>query len=72
VHPGKGVEEPDLATIGRFLEVPRPCQVQWPERIELVSELPMTNSGKVSKPLMREIIAAKLKAEAGETHAVTG
>jgi acyl-coenzyme A synthetase/AMP-(fatty) acid ligase len=31
-----------------------------------VHELPMTTSGKVSKPLMREIIANKLKAESGK------
>ncbi len=36
---------------------------KWPERIELVSDLPATTSGKVSKPLMREIIAAKLQTE---------
>ena len=41
------------------------AKFKWPERIELVDELPVTTSGKVSKPLMREIIAAKLKAEAG-------
>ena len=40
------------------------AKFKWPERIELVEELPVTTSGKVSKPLMREIIAAKLKAEA--------
>ena len=40
------------------------AKFKWPERIELVDELPATTSGKVSKPLMREIIAAKLKAEA--------
>jgi non-ribosomal peptide synthetase component E (peptide arylation enzyme) len=39
------------------------AKFKCPERIELVEELPMTTSGKVSKPLMREIIAAKLKAE---------
>lgn len=39
------------------------AKFKWPERIELVPELPMTTSGKVSKPLMREIIANKLKAE---------
>lgn len=39
------------------------AKFKWPERIELVDELPTTTSGKVSKPLMREIIAAKLKAE---------
>ena len=45
---------------------------KWPERIELVPELPSTTSGKVSKPLMREIIAAKLKAEQAATQPVAG
>jgi len=39
------------------------AKFKWPERVELVAELPMTTSGKVSKPLMREIIANKLQAE---------
>jgi non-ribosomal peptide synthetase component E (peptide arylation enzyme) len=72
VVPRAGVEEPDLTVIGSFLEGRGLAKFKWPERIELVSELPMTTSGKVSKPLMREIIAAKLKAEAGETKTLVG
>ena len=34
---------------------------KWPERIEVVSELPMTPSGKVQKFRLREIIAEQLK-----------
>lgn len=72
VVPRAGVNDPDLAAIGSFLEERGLAKFKWPERIELVSELPMTTSGKVSKPLMREIIAAKMKAETGETKALAG
>ena len=40
------------------------AKFKWPERIEIVDELPTTSSGKVSKPLMREIIARKVRSEA--------
>ncbi|WP_176594241.1 AMP-binding protein [Sphingobium sp. EM0848] len=53
-----------LTTLGTHLAEEGLSKFKWPERIELVPELPSTTSGKVSKPLMREIIAAKLKAEA--------
>lgn len=35
----------------------------WPERLELLDALPLTASGKVQKFRLRELIAAKLRAE---------
>ena len=36
---------------------------KWPERVELVDELPTTPSGKVQKFRLREIIAERTAAE---------
>ena len=72
VVPREGAEAPDIAIIGHFLEARGLAKFKWPERIEPVSELPMTTSGKVSKPLMREIIAAKLNEEANRAAAQAG
>jgi len=52
-----------VAELGAHLERYGLAKFKWPERVEVVSELPMTTSGKVSKPLMREIIAGKLRSE---------
>ena len=72
VVPRDGAAKLDLAALGRFLEERGLAKFKWPERVELVGELPMTTSGKVSKPLMREIIAAKLQAEAGAAGVLAG
>src|SRR6266404_3568695 len=53
-----------LPALGDHMNAQGLAKFKWPERIELVSELPVTTSGKVSKPKMRELIAAKLAEEA--------
>lgn len=63
VVPKEGRDAPDVAGAGRFLEEQGLAKFKWPERIEAIDDLPMTTSGKVSKPLMREIVTAKLAAE---------
>jgi 2,3-dihydroxybenzoate-AMP ligase len=63
VVPRAGADDPTLNIITTHLAALGLAKFKWPERIELVRELPATTSGKVSKPLMREIIAAKLKEE---------
>lgn len=39
---------------------------KWPERVEVLEQLPMTTSGKVQKFVLRRIIAEKIAAEEGE------
>lgn len=46
-----------------FLMSKEIAKFKLPERLELVSEFPLTNIGKVSKKDLREIIARKLEAE---------
>ncbi len=49
-----------LAEIVAFLETKEVAKQKFPERLEIVSELPMTASGKVQKFRLRELVAAKL------------
>ena len=58
-----GGQHLDLADITQHLAGLGLAKFKWPERLELIDELPMTTSGKVSKPLMRAMIAAQLRAE---------
>lgn len=63
VIPAPGSSAPDVGTIGRYLEDQGMAKFKWPERVEEVTEFPMTGSGKPSKPKLREMITAKLKQE---------
>jgi non-ribosomal peptide synthetase component E (peptide arylation enzyme) len=65
IVPREGAEPLSLAEAGQYLQDHGLAKFKWPERIEIVNDLPMTSSNKVSKPIMREIIAKKLK-EAAE------
>ncbi|MFZ1058527.1 MAG: cyclohexanecarboxylate-CoA ligase, partial [Candidatus Rokuibacteriota bacterium] len=49
-----------LAEVVRYLETKEVARQKFPERLEIVSEFPMTASGKVQKFRLREIVAAKL------------
>jgi non-ribosomal peptide synthetase component E (peptide arylation enzyme) len=53
-------EPPTLAELVAFLESRQLARHKFPERLELVSEFPMTPSGKVQKYKLREVIARKL------------
>ena len=54
----------DVASLGRHLGEHGLAKFKWPERVELVDEFPLTSSGKLSKPRLRDAIAAKLAAAA--------
>ena len=51
----------DLATLCAYLEGRRVARFKWPERLEVLDALPVTNVGKVDKKKLRDDIAAKLK-----------
>jgi non-ribosomal peptide synthetase component E (peptide arylation enzyme) len=61
----KGVAAPGVAELGAFLEREGLAKFKWPERIEVVDEFPVTQSGKLSKPLLRRAITDKLASERG-------
>ena len=46
-----------------FLAARGVAQYKWPERIELVRELPLTNVGKIKKSELRADIAEKIARE---------
>lgn len=58
-----GLTLPDLT---RYLQQAGLAKFKWPERLEIIAEFPLTASGKLSKPLLRDRIVALLKAEAAE------
>jgi 2,3-dihydroxybenzoate-AMP ligase len=53
-----------LSAMREFLAARGVAQFKWPERIEVVAELPLTNVGKIRKSELRRDIADKLAAEA--------
>ena len=59
----KGAAAPNVAELGAFLLEQGLAKFKWPERIEAVDEFPTTQSGKLSKPLLRKMITEKLAAE---------
>jgi non-ribosomal peptide synthetase component E (peptide arylation enzyme) len=62
---------PSVATLGEFLQQQGLAKFKLPERIEAVSEFPVTRVGKVDKQALRQIIADTLAREnAGETSKV--
>ena len=52
-----------LLTLTTFLDDHHLARQKYPERVEIVTELPKTASGKVQKFVLREDIAKKLAAE---------
>lgn len=48
----------DLAAVQAYLRDAKMAKHFWPERVEVVAELPCTASGKVQKFKLREIAAA--------------
>ncbi len=63
VMPQQDATPPTVAELGAFLLEIGLAKFKWPERIEAVQEFPLTKSGKLSKPLLRNIITEKLAAE---------
>lgn len=60
----EGHEAPTVASLGGFLQQEGLAKFKLPERIEIVSEFPVTRVGKVDKQAMRGMIAQKLAREA--------
>ena len=58
----------DLAGMRTFLEASEIARFKWPERIEIVQEMPLTNVGKIRKAELRADIARKLASEALADH----
>jgi cyclohexanecarboxylate-CoA ligase len=64
--PPPGAEPPTVAQIRDYLVAAGIAIQKVPERVEIVTALPMTATGKVQKNLLREDIAGKLRGQGGE------
>ena len=53
----------DLTELVAFFDAREVAKFKWPERLEVVEDLPRTNIGKLDKTALREDIAAKLARE---------
>lgn len=60
-RPGR---RPTLGDLTAFLEEAGIAKFKWPERVEIVEALPLTPTGKVQRPILRERIRQQLDAEA--------
>lgn len=58
---------PSVPELGAFLEGEGLAKFKWPERIEVLAELPLTKSGKLSKPTLKQLITDRLAAEQATT-----
>ncbi|MBI2207496.1 MAG: AMP-binding protein [Candidatus Rokubacteria bacterium] len=56
-------EAPTLAELVQFLDARGFARQKFPERLELVTDFPMTPSGKVQKYRLRQIVTERLAAE---------
>ena len=61
IVPAAGMDAPTVRQLGAFLETAGLAKFKWPERVEAMDEFPLTSSGKLSKPRLREIVADRLR-----------
>jgi non-ribosomal peptide synthetase component E (peptide arylation enzyme) len=62
-----GAAAPTVASLGQVLAAAGLAKFKWPEHVQVYDAFPTTTSGKLSKPLLREQAAARLKGAAHET-----
>jgi 2,3-dihydroxybenzoate-AMP ligase len=55
-EPGREIS---LSTISRGLEAAGVAKFKWPERLEIVAELPVTKMGKLDKKALRDMLAGR-------------
>jgi non-ribosomal peptide synthetase component E (peptide arylation enzyme) len=60
----KDGETVTLADLVAHLDTKQLAKMKFPERLEIVSEFPMTPSGKVQKYRLRQVVKEKIEAEA--------
>jgi 2,3-dihydroxybenzoate-AMP ligase len=63
IVPKPGQAPITLAELTQFLQAEGLAKFKWPERIEIISEFPVTASGKLSKVLLRQQIKERLEEE---------
>lgn len=61
-----------LPQLTEYLQQAGLAKFKWPERLEVISEFPLTASGKLSKALLRQQIIQTLEAEAARSNTTEG
>jgi non-ribosomal peptide synthetase component E (peptide arylation enzyme) len=56
-----GAEAPSVKSLGQILAQAGLAKFKWPEHVQIYEAFPTTASGKLSKPLLKEQAAAKLR-----------
>jgi non-ribosomal peptide synthetase component E (peptide arylation enzyme) len=56
----EGCTAPTVAEMGTYLQQYGLAKFKWPERIEVVPAFPLTASGKLSKPALRELVRSRV------------
>jgi len=64
IIPRPGMQAPDVKALGAFLTGRGLAKYKCPERVEVVTEFPLTRVGKVDKPAMKRHITEVLQREA--------
>jgi non-ribosomal peptide synthetase component E (peptide arylation enzyme) len=59
----EGGNAPTIAQLAQHLQEVGLAKFKWPERIEVVAELPVTRVGKLDKAALRKDIAERLQQE---------
>ncbi|WP_240489040.1 AMP-binding protein [Cohnella thermotolerans] len=52
-----------LEDVTDYLKAQGVTKIYWPERLEIIGEMPRTTTGKIQKYVLRQMIADKLKSE---------
>ena len=60
IIPRENRAAPSVTELGDFLKTYGLAKFKWPEQVEVVSEFPVTKSGKLMKPELRRLISEKL------------
>jgi len=63
-HDGQSLTLPEVTA---FLEGHQLARHKFPERLEIVTEFPMTPSGKIQKYRLRQLVAERIKSKLGGT-----
>jgi non-ribosomal peptide synthetase component E (peptide arylation enzyme) len=56
-----------VEALGNFLQSWGMARYKWPERVECIDHMPLTQSGKMSKPDLRTLLAARIQHAARES-----
>lgn len=57
-----GAQPPSVQSMGEFLRGHGVAKFKWPEHVQVYDQFPLTKSGKLSKPLLREAATARILA----------